>query len=350
MSSVFLLPGTGMTEPIILQLDHYVTITPGEPFRLFPFGVIHKNGKQLEITPDVARAIKLPHFKPPIKLGSHKDETPAGGYIKALEVRADGLYAIPEWNEAGLRALNDGAYRYHSPEIIWGGELEDSVTGQTTEGNIVVGAALTHIPALGEAAAFFETTVNELEGDEAMSENTVSMPASLWERTLDAFKLGGGQQEPAQPQSGQDNEPDEFAAKISQYEADLEAERARVAEFEARIEKMEAESKQAERVAHFAAQLEGTNLKGDEEFAVTLAALDDEHAEIVVQKVKALSAQADKSLEKDIGASDGDTGGTLQTFEALVQEKMKAGMTRSEAYQAVIAEKPDLYGEAVTNG
>ena len=111
-------------------LDNYVTTTAGNPFRIFPFGVIYKNGVKREITPDFAKQIKLPHFKPPIKLASHDDSAPAGGFIVGLEVREDGLYAVPEWNEAGLKAIQDGAYRYNSPEIIWGdGAIENPVTG-----------------------------------------------------------------------------------------------------------------------------------------------------------------------------------------------------------------------------
>jgi hypothetical protein len=100
-------------------IDDYVATKTGTGYRLFPFGVIYKNGKRREITPEFASQFKLPHFKPPIKLGSHDDPTPAGGHIVALEVRADGLYAIPEWNEKGEISNTDGAYRYHSPEVIW---------------------------------------------------------------------------------------------------------------------------------------------------------------------------------------------------------------------------------------
>lgn len=336
-----------MTDIFYVQLDQFVNIVAGEPFRLFPFGTIYKNGKRIEITPDVARSMKLPHFKPPIKLGSHRDETPAGGFIKALEVRSDGLYAIPEWNEAGLKALNDGAYRYHSPELIWGGAIEDSITGKSTEGNIVVGAALTHIPALGEAAAFFETAV-KTKGEKAMSD-TVQVPVSFWERMLDAFNFGNQEPEPTPPQREQ-VEPDEFAAikaradEADKFRADFEAAQAKIAE-------LEAEQAHANRVAQFSAQLAETNLKGDAEFAATLAGLEDEQAQAILQRVKALSAQADKSLEKDVGASGDGTGGDkIAAFEALVQEKIKSGMGRTQAYAAVIAEHPDVYGEAVTNG
>src|SRR5574342_495432 len=91
-----------------LLIDDYVATRPGQPYRLFPFGKIVKNGKTREITPEFASQFKLPHFKPAIKLGSHEDTTPAGGHIIGLEVRDDGLYDVPELNEKGEQALADG--------------------------------------------------------------------------------------------------------------------------------------------------------------------------------------------------------------------------------------------------
>lgn len=331
-----------MEDTIFVKIDNHVSIVPGEPFRLFPFGTIVKNGQKHEITPEIAAAIKLPHFKPPIKLGGHRDELPAGGFIAGLEVRHDGLYAIPEWNEAGLKALDEGAYRYHSPEIIWDGVIEDSANGVEIAGNIIMGAALLHTPALGEAAAFFETTVRQ--GDEAMSD-TVTLPVSWLDRL---FNREPEQPEPTEPQRGQ-AQPDEFAAKVQEYEAKIAEAQQKAQEFAATIERMEAEKAQAARVAQFSAQLAETSLEGDDEFAAILAEMDEAHAEAVVTKVKALSARADKSLETDIGASDGDGAGNIAAFEALVQAKMKEGLTRSAAYAAVIAEKPELYGEALGN-
>ena len=62
------------TEYAITEL---VTVRPGEPFRLLPFGRLVKGGRSWDITPEFARRFQLPHFKPPIKMGSHSDETPA---------------------------------------------------------------------------------------------------------------------------------------------------------------------------------------------------------------------------------------------------------------------------------
>ena len=177
-------------------LDDYVATRPGDPFRLFPFGVIVKNGKRREITPEYAATFKLPHFKPPIKLGSHEDPTPAGGHILRLEVRADGLYAIPELNDKGAQAIQDGAYRYQSPEVIWEGSLEDPTTGAPINGPLIVGDALLHTPHLGEAAALYTITPFNL-GENKMSEDTVQVPKSLFDVFTSWFKKNAEPPAPA---------------------------------------------------------------------------------------------------------------------------------------------------------
>jgi len=162
-----------MSEYVITD---FVTVAAGEPFRLLPFGQIVKNGRKREVTRELAARFRLPHFRPPIKLGSHKDETPAGGHIVALEVRDDGLYAVPEYNDEGAAALARGAYRYHSPEIVWEGGLEDPQTGDVQDGPLIIGDALLHTPHLGEAAALY--TADITQGEQKMNEGTVTVPVS----------------------------------------------------------------------------------------------------------------------------------------------------------------------------
>jgi hypothetical protein len=140
----------------LLILDRFTATQPGEPYRLLPFGVIYKGGKRREVTKQLAATFKLPHFKPAIKIGSHEETTPAGGFIVGLEVRKDGLYAVPEFTDKGLKVLADGSYRYHSPEILWEGGFEDPTTGKLLEGPLIIGDALLHMPHMGEAAALYQ--------------------------------------------------------------------------------------------------------------------------------------------------------------------------------------------------
>jgi len=162
--------------------DNYLTIQPGEPFRLLPVGKLVKDGKVRTLTRELLAKFKLPHFKPAIKLGSHADETRAGGHITGLEVRDDGLYAIPEFTDEGRAALERGDYRYHSPEIIWDGAFEDPETGADIDGPLVVGTAMLHMPHLGERASLYSVEI--IEGDETMTTNHDMVSVEEFERNI----------------------------------------------------------------------------------------------------------------------------------------------------------------------
>src|SRR3990167_6339981 len=121
-------------------VDNYVNVPLGDAIRFLPFGTLVKNGKRREITPEYAARFRLPHFEPPMKLGSHKEETPAGGHIVGLEVRADGLYGLTTNTDKGAQAIAEGDYRYNSPEIIWEDcALENPNDGSMLAGPLIVG-------------------------------------------------------------------------------------------------------------------------------------------------------------------------------------------------------------------
>ena len=320
-------------------ITEFVTVAPGEPFRLLPFGRLVKNGRTRDITAELARTFRLPHFRPAIKLGSHRDETPAGGHIVALEVREDGLYAVPEYNDEGAAALMRGAYRYHSPEIVWEGGLENPQTGEVQDGPIIIGDALLHTPHLGEAAALYTAEIDGREsvhGEKEMNE-TVTVPVSWLDRLL------GRNQEPA-PEPPKETPvapppaPDRYAA--------IEAERDDLA---ARIQQIETEQALAVRVAHFTAELAGTPLASDAELPALLANLTDEQATAFLNRIKALSEQARvAALTDDVGhEGEGATGDPVMSLDAAIRSIMtKNSLDYNQALNKVAAEQPDLLKSA----
>lgn len=311
-------------------IDNYVSTKPGDAYRLFPFGRIVKNGKAREITPEYAARFRLPHFKPPMKLGSHNETTPAGGHIIALEVRSDGLYAIPELTDGGAKALSDGAYRYHSPEVIWdGGSLEDPTTGQAINGPLIVGDALLHTPHLGEATALYSIEPITL-GGETMSEETVQVPKSMWDKFTAWFSKRVDEEQPAlvaEPTVQTDN----FAA--------IQAERD---EFKAKLDKMEAEASHKTRVEAFGAKLSETLVKDGAEM---LASMTDEQSAWVLKNFSALSAQvkANDRLTEEIGSTSSAPSGASAIQSAIegVMSDRKIGYP--EAFMAVTRERPELF-------
>lgn len=318
-----------------LLVENFVNTTAGEAFRLLPLGALVKNGKKRDITPELLAQFKLPHFKPPIKLGSHKDEAPAGGHILGLEVRPDGLYAIPEHNETGANRLKEGAYRYHSPEIIWeDGALEDPTTGAAIRGPLIVGVALLHTPHLGESTALYSIQPHT-QGEDM---ETVNIPTSLWEK-LTARLFDAPQSAPQEPKQAvtltSEIDPDQFSA--IQKERD---------EFAARLQTMEAEAAHKERVHHFGAKVIELNAVAQDGAGEMLASMSDVQAEWVLTRFSALTAQINESnLTSEIGKTGGEVIGDKHAQrEAAIKAKMQAGgVDYLSAFEAVRTEQPDLF-------
>jgi len=314
-------------------LDEYVSTSPGDPYRLFPFGRIVKDGRVREITKELAAMFKLPHFKPPIKLGTHDEATPAGGHIIGLEVREDGLYAVPEYNEKGEEALSSGSYRYQSPEVIWeGGGLEDPETGEMITGPLIVGDALLHMPHLGEAAALYTITPLVQERDMDEEKNLIERFTAAIEKMVNRIPEPAPEPEP-EPEQG--IEPEEFEAAVKERD-----------EYRAKWEALEAEGKRKEKVEHFVAELPEGDIFSTED-AELLADLDEETAEKVLARFKALGAQLAENdeLTEEKGSSAGGEEDPRKALDGQIKayaEEHK--LDYNAAMKQLAVEKPELFG------
>lgn len=333
-------------------IDRFVATRPGQPYRLFPFGKIVKNGRTRTITAGYARTFKLPNFKPPIKLGSHEDTTAAGGHILRLEVLADGLYAYPELTDKGNKAVEEGDYRYHSPEVIWEDSgLEDSETGEIIAGPMIVGDALLHTPHLGEATALYSIEPCKVEGGvEIMDNETVQVPKSLWDKFM--ATLWPTKTEPVTPAPEPTPAPVALASspEVEQYKArvaELEAKVKERDDFEAKLKAIEAETAYKARVDKFQIELKPTKYNAAEDVAKLLADLPDDKAVKVLEMLKALSAQIDESAltsERGItGMGAQVAGNPALALDAAIQAKMaEKKLSYIEAFHAVSAEQEQL--------
>lgn len=327
-----------MNETFYL-IDEFVTVTPGKAFRLFPFGRLVKNGTVREITRQLAERFRLPHFKPPIKLGSHAETTAAGGHIVALEVRDDGLYAVPEYTEEGNEALAKGAYRYHSPEVVWDGWLENPLTGEKIEGPMIVGDALLHTPHLGEATALY--SIDVIEGDEIMTTNQDMVSISALERLKEWFTNSTPPSVAEQEPQHQEPQPTE------NYQAQYEAKQAEAEQLAARINEYEAREQLQERVTHFAAEFKEVEaVKENQELFSMLAGFPEETAERLTVIIKALAEQVRVSnLTADVGnAGRADGGDPVAEFDAAIKQVMKdEGVNYAQALEVVRVKQPDVF-------
>ena len=318
--------------------SEFTTLIPGNGFRLFPFGRVHKGGVIHDITPEFAKSIRLPHFAAAIKLGSHEDTTPAGGFITALEVREDGLYAIPEWNDAGQKAVNDGAYRFNSPEILWEGGLENPKDGSIIRAPLIVGSALLHTPHLGNDAAMYG--IEPITQETNMLEN-YAVPKNLWDK-FNAFlesKLT-----PAEPLKVEVIPDDYEAAKLERDE----------------LKSKQLEREQADKTAAVKTELIAKLQKKEDfgalyteplaadEAANVLAGMNDEQREWVMKNIRALNAQADASkLLVETGSAGGAIEDPKAAFNALV---LKYGAEKkvdyNAAFEIIKTENADLFASA----
>lgn len=318
----------GMMSARVFLVDEFVATQPGQAIRLFPFGTLIKDGKTRTIDRDLAAKFRLPHFKPPIKLGSHEEVTPAGGHILSLFVGEDGLYGLPEFTEKGAQALKDGAYRYHSPEVIWeDGWIEDPSTGSKVFGPLIVGDALLHTPHLGEGAALY--TVKK--GQDIMAEGTIPVPTPLWEKFLGWFNRNA---EP--PAAGDPPVPEAYQVALRERD-----------QLKAQIKQMETQQAHAARVQKFEAEVAATKANR-EGLAELLAGMSDETAGRILQELKALSAQiVESTLTGEHGSAGTGLTGTAtptEAFNALVLAKAaELKVPYPQAFEIVKAGNADLF-------
>ena len=325
-----------MTDSTYL-IDEFVTVKAGEPFRLFKFGKLVKDGVARLITPELAAKFRLPHFRPPIKRGSHAEETPAGGHIVGLEVRDDGLYALPEWNEQGELSITNGDYRYHSPEVVWDGWLEDPTTGDKIEGPLIVGDALLHTPHLGEATALYSI---EVIGGNDMTTHDDMVSVSTLDKIFGWFQTSTNDIKP-EPEAPEPTTPQE------DYEAQYNTAQAEVDQLTAEVQAFKVANERQERVDRFAAEFEEVEAVADNTGLFdTLADIPEEQANELMTLIKAIAEQSRvANLTEDVGDAGGEvTGDPTAAFDAAIRATMKdKGVDYNAAIAIVRESQPDVF-------
>ncbi len=141
--------------------------TSGQPFRVFPIGTFKRGDRTIDLTPERLQEMKAnydaqrPRWKIPIYAG-HPTETnpdpPKFGNVASLELRSDGLYAVPEYTDDGQKLINSQAYQYISPGVLWGIGGSKYVDEQGVEyDNTLDHISLTNRPFFGSKTAMFSS-------------------------------------------------------------------------------------------------------------------------------------------------------------------------------------------------
>lgn len=313
--------------------DEFVNVVAGNPIRLFRFGKLVKGGRVRQITKSLARKFRIPHFKPPIKLGSHEVTTPAGGHIVDLEVRDDGLYGIPELNDAGRKAIANGSYKYQSPEVIWDDDkgFEDPNTGELISGPLVVGMALIHDPHLGESAALYRVEPLEVNTEDEMG-NEGKVTLSL-ESLLDFIR----------PKAGEDVEPEPVVVEPEDYGAMKET----IATLEAEKADRDTEDEKATTLEAIREEFKAEPLSEIVEVEGSLdilASMSPEQRAWCVERFTALTAEVDLTKVIDEEGVDGEGETEPESVNAAITAyAAEHKLSYVEAFDKLRVEKPELF-------
>jgi len=137
----------------------------GQPFRVMPLGTFKRGERTLTITKDDLAQMAAnfesgrPRWKVPLYFGHptvEQPDPPKIGNVQKLEVRDDGLYAVPEYTGKGKASVEAGEYQFVSPGVLWNKNGSAYVDEQGRQfDNVIEHVALTNRPFFGQHVALF---------------------------------------------------------------------------------------------------------------------------------------------------------------------------------------------------
>jgi len=151
-------------EPMIRWVEPF-TYQAGKPFRVMPLGTFKRGDRTLTITQDDLQQMAAnfeggrPRWKVPVYFGhptAEQPDPPKAGNVASVEVRDDGLYAVPEYTDKGKASVEDGEYQFVSPGVLWDKNGSAYVDEQGRQfDNVIEHVALTNRPFFGQHVALF---------------------------------------------------------------------------------------------------------------------------------------------------------------------------------------------------
>lgn len=156
----------------IVWVDPY-DYSAGKPFRIFPIKKAKRGDREIDVTRERLAQMKenyesdRPRWKIPIYAGHPTDtnpDPPKLGNAASLELRDDGLYAVPEYTDEGKRSVSGGEYQYSSPGVLWSinGSFYTDDQGNEFD-NVIDHIALTNRPYWGKDTMVFSSDPEVLE-------------------------------------------------------------------------------------------------------------------------------------------------------------------------------------------
>ena len=309
---------------------------PGGWLRLLPVGTFARFGRTVRVTPAMVREMaahfgRVPETGVPVTV-AHNDAAGKVGDVVEVDARPDGLWGRIRWSATGARLLAEGAFRYLSPEVIWGPVDYD---GRVVR-NVLAGVSLVNQPFFGRRVSLFclrGARAGATGGGNQYREGFMQEMMQTRQGVVDRFlaRLAG-----------------RLLARLVMWLLPG------AAEAQTRLDELEAAEAEHALAARFGA-LQGDGLGRDGvDRLVQVARFDAALADELAGQFRALLAQnAQAALFEEIGASGAEAVGPVERFNAAVKESMHAcGLDYAAAGQKVAAEQPELYRayqSAVTN-
>lgn len=326
---------------------------------LFPLGEWHRSdfpGGKLTLTSELFTEF-IANWKaagsPALPVDYHHDEADeASGWIESLRIGASGcLEGAIKWTADAAELIKADKYRYLSP--TWAMQHVSRTSGEKG-GPWLYGAALLNDPYFLTLPRVAATATPVAETTQPPPTKEKSM--TFAKRIAAAFGMPEDTSEDALVAACEDMKKSKASNtdEANKLKAALTAKDADTAKLAARVESLESENKK-HAVALFDRDFEALIASGIAEGRAGLPAMKD------TLKLTA-TAIGEKGLEHvgkiiaglskvplapaGIGGKPEESTDAVKQVEALVAEKMKAGMKSPDAYRQVGAENPQLMAKA----
>ena len=287
---------------------------PDRWFRIMPVGTFERFGRRVQVTrDDIGEIVRnwlrgIPDSVLPVNR-AHQNAEGRVGHIASLDARADGLYARINWLPDGLELLRAGAFRYVSPEIIWG---ETDFEGRRVR-NVLMGLALENSPFFGEKVAIYSLEKAE-EGHHQVEDQLQGKEESMaiQERGLrDAVKSALA----------------DLGIKVGRDAEHFSAVLAERDQLRAEVEAVEHAIQEQMLITKYTNVINRGDFRAPRrvpQLLATVALHDQEAADGLAQEYSALAAQVDEgTLFEETGTStpEDNTQNPTEKFMALVKRR-----------------------------